>query len=184
MAVPSTPLVWMDLEMTGLSPETGDRIIEIATVITDNELNILETGPVIAIFQPEAVLEKMDDWNQKTHKKSGLLDRVRVSDKTEQEAEKLTLDFIMKHVKKSQSPLCGNSVWQDRRFLAKYMPTLEQYLHYRLIDVSTIKELAKRWNPKIYNNHEKSNKHQALSDIQESIDELKHYRAAFLKMPE
>ncbi len=184
MAATVAPMVWMDLEMTGLDPENGDRIIEIATVMTDNDLNILEVGPVLAVFQSEEVLAKMDAWNQKTHGKSGLIERVRASQITEDQAEKMTLEFIAKHVKKNQSPLCGNSIWQDRRFLAKYMPTLEQYLHYRLIDVSTLKELAKRWNPKTYSDHEKISKHQALSDIQESIDELKHYRQVFLKMPE
>ena len=179
-----TPLVWMDLEMTGLSPEGGDRIIEMATVITDNDLNIIATSESIAISQPEELLAKMDAWNTKTHTKSGLVARVRESVITEAEAERITLKFISQHVKKNQSPLCGNSIWQDRRFLAKYMPTLEQYLHYRLIDVSTLKELAKRWNPKTYNDHSKTSKHEALADIQESIDELKHYRQVFLKMPE
>ncbi len=182
MAV-NTPLVWMDLEMTGLDPEGGDRIIEMASLITDNNLNILATGPVIAIAQPEEVLLKMDSWNTKTHTGSGLVKRVRESLISEQEAEALTLKFISQHVKKNQSPLCGNSIWQDRRFLAKYMPKLEQYLHYRLIDVSTIKELAKRWNPKVYNNHDKENPHQALLDIQESIGELRHYREHFLILP-
>ena len=176
-------LVWMDLEMTGLDPESGDRIIEIAVIITDSDLNIIATGPVLAIHQEKSLLDKMDAWNTKTHGGSGLVQRVLDSTISEQDAERQILNFIKKYVKKNQSPLCGNSIWQDRRFLAKYMPKLEQYLHYRLIDVSTIKELAKRWAPKIYSDYEKESKHQALADIQASIDELKYYRAAFLKNP-
>lgn len=182
MAVPTTPLVWMDLEMTGLDPEGGDRIIEMATVITDTNLNTIAEGPVIAVKQPDSLLDAMDAWNTKTHNNSGLVERVKNSTISEKDAEKLTLEFICKHVKRNQSPLCGNSIWQDRRFLAKFMPTLEQYLHYRILDVSTIKELAKRWKPSVYKDLEKSGKHEALADIIESIEELKHYRDAFLDL--
>ena len=184
MAVPTSPLVWMDLEMTGLDPEGGDRIIEMATIITDTNLNILAEGPVIAVKQPDELLAGMDAWNTKTHNESGLVDRVKQSTVSESDAEQMTLDFIKQHVKKNQSPLCGNSIWQDRRFLAKFMPDLEQYLHYRILDISTIKELAKRWKPEAYKGFEKEGKHEALADILESINELKYYRETFLDLPE
>ena len=174
-------LVWLDLEMTGLDPRK-DRIIEIATVITDKDLHILAEGPVFAIHQSDALLDGMDDWCTKTHGKSGLTERVKTSKVTEAEAEATTLQFISQYVDKNQSPLCGNSISQDRRFLDKYMPTLEDYFHYRLIDVSTIKELARRWQPKLYKGFDKTSKHQALDDIKDSIDELTYYRTHWLKV--
>ena len=169
-------LVWIDLEMTGLVPET-DQIIEIATLITDGELELIAEGPVLAIHQPDAVLEAMDEWNTRTHGASGLTQRVRTSDVSVAEAEARTLAFIEAHVGPQRAPLCGNSVWQDRRFLARYMPTLEQYLHYRLIDVSTVKELARRWHPQVAAGFSKQAAHTALADIRESVAELAYYRA-------
>ena len=171
-------LVWMDLEMTGLDPEQ-DTIIEIATIVTDDDLNVIEEGPVFAISQPEPVLAAMDEWNTKTHGESGLIDRIRTEGVDIRDAEAETLAFVGRHVEERFSPLCGNTIWQDRRFLVRYMPTLEAHLHYRNIDVSTLKELAKRWRPEVAASHTKKNAHTALSDIRESIDELKHYRAAF-----
>ena len=167
-------LVWMDLEMTGLDPET-DTIIEMATMITDGQLNIIAEGPNLVIHQPDSVMDKMNDWCKKHHGQSGLTQRVKDSTISLQEAEQLTLDFIRKHVGERQSPLCGNSVHQDRRFLVRYMPRLESWLHYRNIDVSTIKELAKRWYPEL-TPWKKKNAHLALDDILESINELKYYR--------
>ena len=167
-------LVWMDLEMTGLDPER-DRIIEMATIITDAKLSIVDTGPVLAVHQDESILAAMDDWNTKHHGASGLLDRVRQSELTDRGTELETMAFIKRHVAARQSPLCGNSVWQDRRFLAKYMPELNEYLHYRNIDVSTIKELARRWYPSL-EPFEKKKSHTALEDIKESIGELTYYR--------
>lgn len=175
------PLVWMDLEMTGLDPER-DAIIEMATVITDSALNLIAEGPVIAVHQSEETLALMDDWNVRTHGESGLTERVRRSQVSEAEAEATTLAFISEHVPAKQAPLCGNSIWQDRRFLARYMPSLEQYLHYRLIDVSTLKELARRWKPEAYDGFQKQGAHTALADIRESIAELAHYRDQFLKL--
>lgn len=181
-ATPSTPeapepdrLVWIDLEMTGLEPET-DQIIEIATIITDGDLELVAEGPVLAIHQPDAVLAAMDEWNTRTHGNSGLTQRVRESDVSVAEAEARTLAFVEAHVGPQRAPLCGNSVWQDRRFLARYMPTLEQYLHYRLIDVSTVKELARRWHPQVAAGFRKEAAHTALADIRESVAELAHYR--------
>jgi oligoribonuclease len=172
-------LVWMDLEMTGLDPE-DNVIIEIATIITDDELNIVAEGPVIAVYQPDIELDKMDDWNVKTHNGSGLVARVKTSLVSMEEAEKQTIEFIALHVKKGHSPLCGNSIHQDRRFLVKQMPLLEEYVHYRNIDVSTLKELAKRWKPSILPGFKKSGSHKALDDILESIAEMKYYREHFL----
>jgi oligoribonuclease len=172
-------LVWMDLEMTGLDPE-DNVIIEIATIITDDELNIIAEGPVIAVYQPDFELNKMDDWNVKTHNGSGLVERVKASTVSLEEAEKQTIEFIALHVKKGHSPLCGNSIHQDRRFLVKQMPLLEEFVHYRNIDVSTLKELAKRWKPSILPGFSKSGSHQALDDILESIAEMKYYREHFL----
>ncbi len=172
-------LVWMDLEMTGLDPE-DNVIIEIATIITDDELNIIAEGPVIAVHQPELELAKMDDWNVRTHGESGLVDRVKASKVSMAEAEQQTLDFIAQYVKKGHSPLCGNSIHQDRRFLVKQMPILEEFVHYRNIDVSTLKELAKRWKPEIISGFKKSESHKALDDILESISEMKYYREHFL----
>ena len=175
-------LVWMDLEMTGLSPR-DDRIIEIATVITDPHLNVIEEGPVMAIRQPLERLVGMDEWNTKTHTESGLVNRVRESSIDEGEAERVTLAFISKHVPGNHSPLCGNSICQDRRFLAAYMPKLEAYLHYRNLDVSSIKELVVRWRPELLNDFKKNNTHRALDDIRESIAELKFYRSTFINVP-
>jgi oligoribonuclease len=172
-------LVWMDLEMTGLDPE-DNVIIEIATIITDDELNIIAEGPVIAVHQPDFELDKMDAWNVKTHNGSGLVERVKASAVSLEEAEKQTIEFIALHVKKGHSPLCGNSIHQDRRFLVKQMPLLEEFVHYRNIDVSTLKELAKRWKPSILPGFKKSGSHQALDDILESIAEMKYYREHFL----
>jgi oligoribonuclease len=175
------PLIWIDLEMTGLNPDQ-DRIIEIATIVTDSHLNILAEGPVLAIFQPEATLSQMDAWNQKHHGQSGLLARVRESTISEQEAEQATLAFLSQWVKPNASPMCGNSICQDRRFLYRYMPELETFFHYRNLDVSTVKELAKRWAPEVLKKVVKKNVHLALEDIKESIDELKTYRQYFFNM--
>lgn len=166
-------LIWIDLEMTGLDSQ-HDQIIEIATIISDSELNIIAEGPVLAIHQPDSVLAQMDDWNQKQHRKSGLLAQVKASTTTTAEAEAATLDFIKQHVAAKQSPMCGNSICQDRRFMARLMPELEAYFHYRNLDVSSIKELTKRWYPE--HNYRKCSNHTALADIRDSIDELRHYR--------
>lgn len=172
-------LVWMDLEMTGLEPER-DVIIEIATIVTDSQLNVIAEGPVLAVHQPNILLEAMDEWNTKTHGESGLVRRVQLSKTNTREAELQTLAFLKQHVAAGVSPLCGNSIHQDRRFLVKYMPELEAFFHYRNIDVSTVKELAKRWQPEVVDSFEKTGSHQALDDIRESIVELKHYRAQWL----
>jgi oligoribonuclease len=176
----SQNLIWIDLEMTGLNPDT-DLIIEIATVITDKDLNILGHGPALAINQPDNALMEMDDWNQKHHGESGLIDRVRASMIGPQDAEQLTLEFLRKWVPEGASPMCGNTIGQDRRFLVKYMPKLEAYFHYRSIDVSTLKELAARWAPKIKDGFRKETKHEAMADIIESIEELRYYREYFIK---
>lgn len=174
-------LVWMDLEMTGLNPET-EVIIEMATLITDGDLTIIAEGPVLAIRQPEEKLAAMDEWNQTHHSASGLLERVRKSDILPVEAEACTLAFIEKHVERHTAPLCGNSIWQDRRFLTRYMPTLEAYLFYRNIDVSSLKELVMRWRPDLMAGFKKQNAHTALADIRESVEELKYYREHFLRL--
>lgn len=181
MKISSTNLVWLDLEMTGLNPDE-DKILEIATIVTDKHLNVLAEGPVIAIHNSDAVLDKMDDWNKKTHGNSGLIERVKASKISVAHAEQMTLEFIQQYVPKSKSPLCGNSICQDRRFLFRYMPEFEAYLHYRNLDVSTIKILGRQWYPKLVKSFKKKTKHQALSDIYDSIDELKFYREnIFLK---
>lgn len=176
----STHLIWIDLEMTGLLPEKH-RIIEIATIITDTELNIIAEGPMLAIHQTEAVLSLMDPWCVQQHGQSGLTQRVQDSTLTEAQAEQLTLEFIQKHVPEKQSPICGNSICQDRRFLYQYMPTLEAYFHYRNLDVSTLKILAQRWAPQVAEAFKKESKHLALDDIRDSIEELRHYRKYFLQ---
>lgn len=173
-------LVWMDMEMTGLDPDR-DTVLEIATLVTDDDLNIIAEGPVFAVSQSEATLAGMDEWNQRTHGESGLLDRVRKSGVSLAEAESQTLQFIKAHVGEKTAPLCGNTVWQDRRFLFRHMPTLEAYLHYRIIDVSTLKELARRWQPAIASGFRKQGAHTALADIRESLDELRYYRSTFLR---
>ncbi len=172
-------LVWIDLEMTGLLPNQ-DRIIEIASIVTDSHLNILEEGPVLAIHQPDEVLDGMDAWNTRTHNATGLVERVRESTIDEVEAQRATIEFLRRYVPKNRSPLCGNSVCQDRRFLYRFMPNLESYVHYRNLDVSTLKELAKRWKPELAAGLTKKNVHQALDDIRESIEELQYYREHFL----
>ena len=171
----SNSLVWMDLEMTGLYPEK-DRIIEMATVITDPDLHIIAEGPVLVIKQPDELLDGMDEWNTRTHTKTGLIQRVRQSSTSEREAEIETLDFIQRHTIKNRAPLCGNSICQDRRFLYRYMPELSDWLHYRNIDVSSFKEVARHWAPSILSGFEKRGAHQALEDIKESIEEMRYYR--------
>lgn len=168
-------LVWLDMEMTGLDPNKN-VVIEVAVVITDSELNILAESPSYAIIQPAEELAKMDKWNVSTHTRSGLLERIATSGIELADAEKQILKLLKKHVAKGSSPLCGNTIHQDRKFMVLYMPVLEEYLHYRNIDVSSIKELARRWNPSIYDGFKKHNKHEALADIHESIEELKYYR--------
>jgi oligoribonuclease len=180
MAQDIANLIWIDLEMTGLNPDT-DLIIEIATVITDKDLNILAQGPVIAVHQSDEALAAMDDWNQKHHGQSGLIERVKASLINDVEAERLTIDFLKDWVPANTSPICGNSIGQDRRFLYRYMPQLEAYFHYRNIDVSTLKELAARWAPAVKDGFNKESTHQALDDILESIEELQYYREHFIK---
>lgn len=174
-------LIWIDLEMTGLDPEQ-DRIIEIATIVTDKDLHILAEGPVLAIHQSKSQLALMDEWNTTTHTRSGLVERIINSPWNEVSAEQVTLDFLRQWVPQGCSPICGNSVAQDRRFLYKYMPLLEAWFHYRYLDVSTLKELARRWRPEVLDGLVKQGTHQALDDIRESIQELAWYRAHFLKL--
>ncbi|MEE3117654.1 MAG: oligoribonuclease [Pseudomonadota bacterium] len=174
-------LVWIDLEMTGLDPEK-ERIIEMATIVTDSDLNLVAEGPVIAVHQPDSLLDAMDEWCTNTHGASGLTQRVKDSTITEAEAEQQTLAFLQAHVEPGKSPLCGNSIGQDRRFLVKYMPALEAFFHYRTLDVSTIKELARRWRPDVLAGVKKQGSHLALDDIRDSINELRHYRETFFKL--
>lgn len=173
-------MVWMDMEMTGLDPEK-EGIIEMATIITDKDLNILAEGPVLVIHQPERLLKAMDDWNQKQHKKSGLVDEVKKSKITTKKAEKLTLDFIKEFCYPGKSPLCGNGIHHDRRFIIKHMPKLSSYLHYRIVDVSSLKYVINNWYPKNKALPKKSENHRAFSDIRESIDELRFYRQHYFK---
>lgn len=173
-------LIWIDLEMTGLYPET-DSIIEIATIVTDKELNVLAEGPVLAIRQTKQKMDAMDAWNQKHHGQSGLIERVLSSPFSEQDAEEETIAFLKQWVPEGASPMCGNSICQDRRFMANYMPALEAFFHYRNLDVSTLKELANRWAPELTKGFKKKAAHQALDDVLESIAELKYYRETFLK---
>jgi oligoribonuclease len=174
-------LVWIDMEMTGLDPEK-ERIIEIAVVITEPDLTIVAEGPVMVIHQPDSVLDAMDKWNTSTHGKSGLIDKVKASAMSESEAEDVLIAFMAQYVPAGKSPLCGNTVSQDRRFMFNYMPKLEQFFHYRTIDVSTLKELARRWKPALLKGFEKHSKHEALADIHESINELKYYREHFIRL--
>jgi oligoribonuclease len=169
------------MEMSGLDPET-ERVLEIAIVITDSQLNTVAEAPVLVIHQPDALLDAMDNWNKATHRKSGLIDRVRASTLTEAQAEEQMIAFLAQYVPKGVSPVCGNSVHQDRRFLVKYLPKLDEYFHYRLIDVSTLKELARRWKPEVLAGMVKHGKHEALADIHESIAELRYYREQIMKI--
>lgn len=179
MTQDSNNLIWIDLEMTGLSPE-ADRIIEVATIVTDSQLNVLGEGPVIAVHQTDEIMAGMDEWNTRTHGNSGLTERVKKSRNVESDAEKQTIDFLKQFVAKNKSPMCGNSICQDRRFLARYMPELEAWFHYRNLDVSSIKELIKRWKPDLLPGYSKKNTHQAMDDVRESIEELQYYRKHFM----
>ncbi len=172
-------LIWVDMEMSGLNPDS-DRVLEVAVVITDTQLEVIAEGPVIAIHQSDRVLDGMDAWNTSTHGRSGLIDRVRRSPMDESEAEESVVSFLARYVPSGKSPMCGNSICQDRRFMARWLPQIEAYFHYRNLDVSTLKELARRWKPDVVRAFEKKSKHEALADIYESIAELKHYRAHWL----
>jgi oligoribonuclease len=174
-------LVWIDCEMTGLDPDK-ERLLEIAVVITGPHLSPRIEGPVCVIHQSDELLNKMDAWNKGTHGRSGLIDKVKAATMTEQDAEEVILAFVKKYVSKNASPLCGNTISQDRRFLVKFMPKLEAYLHYRNLDVSTLKELSKRWKPEVFNSFKKQQKHTALADVHESIEELAHYREHFIRL--
>ncbi len=174
-------LVWIDCEMTGLDPEK-ERLLEIAVIVTGPHLTPRIEGPVLVIHQSEAQLKQMDAWNKGTHGKSGLIDKVRASTTTEAEAEQQILDFLKQYLPKNASPLCGNTISQDRRFLVKYMPKLEAFFHYRNLDVSTLKELSRRWKPEVYSAFKKQQRHTALADVHESIDELAHYREHFIRL--
>lgn len=174
-------LVWIDMEMTGLDPDK-DRVIEVAAIVTDPQLNVLAEGPVFVIHQPGEVLDGMDAWNKGTHGRSGLIDRVKASTVTESQAEQEMIDFLRKYVPEGKSPMCGNSICQDRRFMARHMPKLEAFFHYRNVDVSTLKELCRRWKPELIAGFKKHQLHTALADIRESVEELKYYREHFIKL--
>lgn len=174
-------LVWIDMEMTGLDPEK-ERIIELAAVVTEPDLTLVAEGPVLVVHQPDSLLEAMDKWNQSTHGRSGLIDKVKASTLTEAQAEERMLEFLAQHVPAGKSPMCGNTIGQDRRFMVRYMPRLEAFFHYRNLDVSTLKELALRWKPEVYRSFVKQARHEALADIYESIAELKHYREHFIRV--
>lgn len=180
-AVNDMRLVWVDMEMTGLDPEK-ERIIELAAVVTEPDLTVVAESPVLVVHQSDELLDAMDKWNKSTHGKSGLIDKVRASTLSESQAQSQMIEFLSKHVPAGKSPLCGNSVSQDRRFMFRYMPDLERFFHYRTIDVSTLKELARRWRPALLKGFEKRSKHEALADIYESIDELRYYREHFIKL--
>ncbi|HBP28450.1 oligoribonuclease [Advenella sp. FME57] len=181
MAVNDLRLVWLDMEMSGLDPEK-ERILEVAVVVTEPDLTLVAEGPVLVIHQSDEILAGMDKWNTSTHGRSGLTEKVRTSILTEEQAEDILLEFLAPLVPKGASPLCGNTISQDRRFMYKYMPRFESYFHYRNLDVSTLKELSRRWKPEVYKGFDKKSRHEALADIYESIDELKHYREHFIKL--
>ena len=174
-------LIWIDMEMSGLSPD-NDRVLELAIVITDSQLNVVAEGPVKVVHQPDDVFDRMDSWNKSTHKKSGLIDRAKAATQDEAAVEAELIAFLAQHLPENTSPMCGNSICQDRRFLARHMPKLEAFFHYRNLDVSTLKELAKRWKPGIMAGFAKHGKHEALADIHESIEELKYYKERFLNL--
>lgn len=181
MALNNDNLIWLDMEMSGLSPD-NDRILELAAVVTDAELNVLGESPVLVVHQSDAVLDGMDAWNKGTHGRSGLIDKVKASTLDETAASSQMINFLKDYVPSGKSPMCGNSICQDRRFMARYMPDLEAYFHYRNLDVSVFKELARRWKPEVYAGFKKASKHEALADIYESIEELKYYKAHFIKL--
>lgn len=181
MAQDQNALVWLDMEMTGLNPDS-DRIIEIAMVVTNSNLEVIAEAPTWVIYQSDGVLNGMDEWNRNTHSRSGLIERVKASIMGDAEVEQQALEFVRRHVPVRTSPMCGNSICQDRRFMARYMPKLEEWFHYRNLDVSTLKELCKRWKPELAKGLKKHGRHEALADVLESIDELKYYRDNFLKL--
>jgi oligoribonuclease len=183
MAQDQNHLIWLDMEMSGLDPDKC-RILEVAVVVTDKDLNTVAEGPVLVVKQPDALLDAMDEWNKNTHGRSGLVDKVKASLMNEAEVENRLIEFLSIHVPKGVSPCCGNSVHQDRRFMERYMPRLDDYFHYRNVDVSTLKELASRWAPDVKKAFQKKTRHTALADVYESIDELKHYREHFIKLPQ
>jgi oligoribonuclease len=180
MAQDANRLIWIDLEMTGLAPDT-DRILEVALVVTDHDLNVVAEAPVWVVHQVDAMLDAMDTWNRSTHGRSGLIDKAKASPHSEADVEAAALAFLREHVPPKASPMCGNSICQDRRFLARAMPTLEDYFHYRNLDVSTLKELARRWKPELLKGVPKEGKHEALADVYESIEELRYYRRNFIR---
>jgi len=181
MAADANNLIWVDIEMSGLDPEV-ERVLEVAVVVTDVQLNTVAEGPVLVVHQSDAVLDAMDAWNKSTHAKSGLIERVKASTLTEADVENQLVEFMRQHVPADVSPLCGNSVHQDRRFMVKYLPAFEAYFHYRNLDVSTLKELMRRWKPELAAGMTKHGRHEALADVYESIEELKYYREHFLKL--